>query len=54
MTMSAKVRSAILGLLVCPVLGSAQNFDNVQIRTIPVRGHLHAPGERREHRRLDR
>ena len=36
MTMSAKVRSAILGLLVCPALVSAQNFDNVQIRTIPV------------------
>ena len=36
MTMSAKVRSAILGLLVCPALVSAQNFDNVRILTIPV------------------
>ena len=28
--------SVVLGLLVCPALGSAQNFDNVQITTIPV------------------
>ena len=31
-----RTTSAILGLLVCPALGSAQNFDNIQIRTIPV------------------
>ena len=28
--------SVVLGLLVCPALGSAQNFDNVQITTVPV------------------
>ena len=27
---------ALLGLLVCPALASAQNFDEIQIRTIPV------------------
>ena len=31
-----RTTSAILGLLVCPALGSAQNFDNIQITTIPV------------------
>ena len=50
-----RTTSAILGLLVCPALGSAQNFDNIQITTIPGYGkHLRAPGERREHRRLHR
>ena len=33
--------SAILGLLVCPALGSAQNFDNVQITTIPVTENIY-------------
>jgi glyoxylase-like metal-dependent hydrolase (beta-lactamase superfamily II) len=28
--------SAILAVLVCPALASAQNFDEIQIRTIPV------------------
>jgi len=28
--------SAILGLLVCPALGAAQDFDNIQIQTIRV------------------
>ena len=28
-----RTTSAILGLLLCPALGSAQNFDDVQIRT---------------------
>ena len=36
-----RTTSAVLGLLVCgllvyPALGSAQNFDNVQIRTLQV------------------
>ena len=31
-----RTATAILGLLVWPALGSAQDFDNVQIRTIPV------------------
>ena len=31
-----RTTSAILGLLVCPALGSAQNFDNIRILTIPV------------------
>ena len=31
-----RTTSAILGLWVCPALGSAQNFDNIQIQTIPV------------------
>jgi glyoxylase-like metal-dependent hydrolase (beta-lactamase superfamily II) len=32
---------AILGLLVFPVLGSAQDFDNVQITTIPVTENIY-------------
>ena len=32
---------AILGLLVCPALGSAQNFDNIQITTIPVTENIY-------------
>jgi cyclase len=36
-----RTTSAILGLLVCPVLGSAQNFDNVQITTIPVTENMY-------------
>ncbi len=31
-----RTTSAILGLLVCPALGSAQNFDDIQIRTTRV------------------
>ena len=31
-----RTTSALLGLLVCPALGSAQNFDDVQIRTTRV------------------
>ncbi len=31
-----RTTSAILGLLVCPALGSAQNFDDVQIRTTRI------------------
>ncbi|MEE2898412.1 MAG: MBL fold metallo-hydrolase [Gemmatimonadota bacterium] len=31
-----RTTSAVLGLLAFPVLGSAQNFDNVQIRTLQV------------------
>ncbi len=31
-----RTTSAIFGLLVCPALGSAQNFDEVQIRTTRV------------------
>ena len=33
--------SVVLGLLVCPVLASAQNFDNVQITTIPVTDNIY-------------
>ena len=36
-----RTTSAILGLLVCPALGSAQNFDNVQITTIPVTENIY-------------
>ena len=32
---------AILGLLVFPVLGSAQDFDNIQITTIPVTENIY-------------
>jgi glyoxylase-like metal-dependent hydrolase (beta-lactamase superfamily II) len=32
---------ALLGLLVCPTLGSAQNFDNIQITTIPVTENIY-------------
>ena len=32
---------AVLGLLVCPALGSAQNFDNIQITTIPVTENIY-------------
>ena len=31
-----RITSAVLGLSVCPALVLAQNFDNVEIRTIPV------------------
>ena len=31
-----RITSAVLGLLAFPVLGSAQDFDNVQIRTLQV------------------
>jgi glyoxylase-like metal-dependent hydrolase (beta-lactamase superfamily II) len=31
-----RTMSAILGLLISPALSSAQDFDNIQIRTIPV------------------
>ena len=33
--------SVVLGLLVCPALVSAQNFDNVQITTIPVTDNIY-------------
>ncbi len=33
--------SAVLGLLVFPALVSAQNFDNIQIRTIPVTENIY-------------
>ncbi len=36
-----RTTSAILGLLVCPALGSAQDFDNVQITTIPVTENIY-------------
>ena len=36
-----RTTSAVLGLLVCPALGSAQNFDNVQITTIPVTENIY-------------
>ena len=36
-----RTTSAILGLLVCPALGSAQNFDNVRITTIPVTENIY-------------
>ena len=36
-----RTTSAILGLLVCPALGSAQNFDNIQITTIPVTENIY-------------
>ncbi len=39
-TMSVTI-SAALGLLVFPALGSAQNFDNIQIRTIPVTENIY-------------
>jgi len=32
---------AVLRLLVCPALGSAQNFDNIEITTIPVTGDIY-------------
>ena len=31
-----RMTSAILGLLVCPALGSAQNFDDIQIQTTRI------------------
>ena len=31
-----RTTSAILGLLVCPALGSAQNFDDIQIQTTRI------------------
>ena len=31
-----RTTSALLGFLVCPALAAAQDFDNIQIRTIPV------------------
>ena len=31
-----RATSAVLGLLVCPGLGAAQDFDNVEILTLPV------------------
>ena len=36
-----RTTSAVLGLLVCPALGSAQNFDNIQITTIPVTENIY-------------
>ena len=36
-----RTTSAILGLLVFPVLGSAQDFDNIQITTIPVTENIY-------------
>jgi len=36
-----RTTSAVLGLLVCPALVSAQNFDDVQITTIPVTENIY-------------
>ena len=35
-TTSAVLGLVVCGLLVCPAMGSAQNFDNIQIRTLQV------------------
>jgi len=36
-----RTTSVVLGLLVWPALASAQNFDDVEIRAIPVTANIY-------------